>query len=38
MMNASAGKRPTVEHPLVHILIVDDIQTNLRLAKAFLNG
>lgn len=38
MMNASAGKRPIVEHPLVHILIVDDIQTNLRLAKAFLNG
>ena len=38
MMIASDVKRPTIQHSSVHILIVDDIQTNLRLAKAFLNG
>ena len=28
----------TGQNCLEHILVVDDIQTNLRLAKAFLNG
>ena len=31
-------KEITWQSCLEHILVVDDIQTNLRLAKAFLNG
>ena len=31
-------KEITGQNCLEHILVVDDIQTNLRLAKAFLNG
>ncbi|WP_316678297.1 response regulator [uncultured Tolumonas sp.] len=31
-------KGTTGQNCLEHILVVDDIQTNLRLAKAFLNG
>lgn len=37
MMIASDVKRPTIQHSSVHILIVDDIQTNLRLAKALFH-
>jgi len=37
-MTLSEAKRITGQNSLEHILVVDDIQTNLRLAKAFLNG
>nr|WP_321237788.1 response regulator [uncultured Tolumonas sp.] len=37
-MTPYEAKGITGQNSLEHILVVDDIQTNLRLAKAFLNG
>ena len=37
-MTPYEAKGITGQNCLEHILVVDDIQTNLRLAKAFLNG
>lgn len=38
MTTEQLTKRSAVPVSMAHILVVDDIQTNLRLAKAFLSG